>query len=72
MRIRILRNTVCNGVVVEAGNIIETDEDTAKLLIMLRKATPESRTIEPPETAVVKTITKRSKKNAQTGGTTGG
>lgn len=38
MKIRIIRNTVVKGKVVEAGEVIDTDDQTARLLMNMNKA----------------------------------
>jgi len=66
MKIRILRNTVCDGRVVEAGEVVEAKEENARILIALKKAMPESRNIEPAEKAILPRGEKRSKKHVET------
>lgn len=69
MKIKILRNTVCDGKVVEVGEVIEASERAAQVLIALGKA---ERAIEAEEKAVLPRGEKRSRKNAETPNPTGG
>ena len=52
MRIEILENTVCNGMLAEAGDVIEADERDALTLLQLGKARPAA--LQPLETAMLK------------------
>ncbi|MEM4234907.1 MAG: hypothetical protein QXU75_07145 [Candidatus Methanomethylicaceae archaeon] len=69
MKIKILRNTVCKGQAVEAGDVIEVDERDALILIALGKA---ERAIEAEEKAVLPRGEKRSRKYAKTSNPTSG
>lgn len=56
MKIKIVRNTVVNGMPVETGKIVETSERDAKYLIGLGKAMlviSEKATVEAPEKTVI-------------------
>lgn len=44
MKIRITRSTVCGGVIVEAGQIVDANPDEALLLITIGKATAAGET----------------------------
>ena len=46
MKIRLLRNTICDGRAVSAGDVVEASEQAARALIAIRKA--ELYTAPPP------------------------
>jgi len=64
MKIRIIRSTVCDGKVVEAGQVVEASDKSADVLIKMGKAVQVNdaeRTVEAPEKAVLPRGQKRSK-----------
>lgn len=64
MKIRIIRSTVCDGKVVEAGQVVEASDKSAEVLIKMGKAVQVNdaeRTVEAPEKAVLPRGQKRSK-----------
>lgn len=46
MKILITSATICDGAIVDAGEIVETSKETAQLLIGLQKAEPVKATVE--------------------------
>lgn len=62
VKIRILRNTICNKQPVSVNEVVDVSEAEAMLLVSLKKAAYEDRVIEQPETAVLPRGQKRSKK----------
>lgn len=75
MKIRLLRNTICDGQAVSAGDVVEASEQAARVLISMRKAEPytaplpavavppapdpEQAVIQAPEAAVAKPVRSR-------------
>lgn len=67
MRILILRNTICGGQPVFEGQVVDADEEDARLLIQMKKAkiapsAGDERTLEAPEKAVLPKPQKRGRK----------
>lgn len=69
MKILILTNTVCGGVAVDAGQVVDASEKDARTLLAMRRAVPappeqpkvaEVAAVEPPRAAVKATPKKKA------------
>lgn len=73
MRVLILRNTVCGGVAVDAGSIVEASEQDALILMRMGKAVaaptlPKVKGVETADQAPGETAVRRVPKKGKRGG----